>query len=298
MGRAVRVLFAIFAIAGVIFLADTPEVEGEPGSHVVDNATEDRFESDGDWGTSSYGRGVHDEDYRFARPAEDSEPARFKVEIPEDGDYAVYARWPKVKGLNSSVPIGVATASGVEWTRVNQQQNGGRWVKLGVYTMEAGDDYSILFSRETSGTDYVGADAVKVERVADSSREPEASSSSSNSRGEEVVKEAKKWSGVPYRLGGATRRGIDCSGLTMAAYKKFGISLPHSDRAQYRYGKKVSGSPKRGDLVFFNEHGNGISHVGIYAGNGKVVHASDYHNKVTESQVKYIKGYVGARRLL
>jgi cell wall-associated NlpC family hydrolase len=298
LGRAARDPVATCAIAGAIFLAVAPEVEGEPGSRVVDNATEDRFGSDGAWGTSSYGRGVHGEDYRFARPAENSEPARFKVEIPEDGDYAVYARWPKVKGLNASVPIGVATASGVEWTRVNQQRNGGRWVKLGVYSMEAGDDYSILLSRETSGTEYVGADAVKVERVADPAREPEASSSSSDSRGEEVVKEAKKWSGVPYRLGGATRRGIDCSGLTMMAYKKFGVSLPHSDRAQYRYGKKVSGSPKPGDLVFFDEHGNGISHVGIYAGKGKVVHASDYHHKVTESQMKHIEGYVGARRLL
>ena len=298
MQRVVRVLFAIFAIAGVIFLAGAPEVGAESGPRVADNAAKDRFESDGDWGTSSYGRGVHDEDYRFARPAEDAEPARFRVEIPEDGDYAVYVRWPMVNGLNASVPIGVATASGVEWRRVNQQKNGGRWVKLGVYEMEAGDDHSVLFSRETSGTDYVGADAVKVEKVANSSREPEASGSASGSRGEEVVREAKKWSGVRYRLGGATRGGVDCSGLTMMVYKKFGISLPHSDRAQYRYGKKVSGTPRPGDLVFFNEHGDGISHVGIYAGNGKVLHASDYYNKVTESQMKYVKGYVGARRLI
>jgi cell wall-associated NlpC family hydrolase len=296
--HVVRVFFAIFAIVGVDFLAGAPEVEAESGSRTVDNATEDRFESNGDWGTSSYGRGVHDEDYRFARPAANSEPARFKVEIPEDGDYAVYVRWPKVDGLNASVPVGIATASGVEWARVNQQKNGGRWVKLGVYKMEAGDDYSVLFSRETSGTDYVGADAVKVEKVANSSREPEAGSSASGSRGEKAVREAKKWSGVRYRLGGATRSGIDCSGLTMMVYKKFGISLPHSDRAQYRYGKKVSGSPKPGDLVFFNEHGNGISHVGIYAGNGKILHASNYYNKVTESQMKYLKGYVGAKRLL
>jgi cell wall-associated NlpC family hydrolase len=292
--RVVRVFFAIFAIVGVILLVGAPEVEAESTSRVADNGTGDRFESDGDWGTSSYGQGVHDADYRFARPSEDSEPARFRVEISEDGDYAVYARWPKVNGLNASVPIGIATASGVQWTRVNQQRNGGHWVRLGVYRMEAGDDYSVLFSRETSGTDYVGADAVKVEKVADSSKEPKAS----GSRGEEVVSEAKKWSGARYRLGGSTRRGIDCSGLTMAVYKKFGLSLPHSDRAQYRYGKKVSGSPRAGDLVFFDEHGNGISHVGIYAGNGKVVHASDYYNKVTESQMKYLKGYVGARRLL
>ncbi len=300
MGRLALILFAVFVAAGGVVAAGVTEALAEPdaGEGVVENTTEGRFEADEGWGSSSYGHGVSGENYRFARPSEDGEDARFKVEIPERANYAVYARWPKVKGLNASVPVGVATASGVEWTRVNQQKNGGRWVKLGVYKMEANDDSSVLFSRETSGTDYVGADAVKVEKVADSSREPEAGSSASGSRGEEVVREAKKWSGVRYRLGGATRRGIDCSGLTMMVYKKFGISLPHSDRAQYRYGKNVSGSPKTGDLVFFNEHGNGISHVGIYAGNGKIVHASNYYNKVTEGQMKYLKGYVGARRLL
>nr|MBA4116294.1 C40 family peptidase [Rubrobacter sp.] len=58
------------------------------------------------------------------------------------------------------------------------------------------------------------------------------------------------------------------------------------------------GQEQPGDLVFFNEHGRGISHVGIYAGNGKLIHASDYFNEVTESQMKYIKGYAGARRML
>jgi cell wall-associated NlpC family hydrolase len=58
------------------------------------------------------------------------------------------------------------------------------------------------------------------------------------------------------------------------------------------------GREKPGDLVFFNEHGKDISHVGIYAGNGKIIHASDYFRKVTESDMKYIKGYVGARRFL
>jgi cell wall-associated NlpC family hydrolase len=51
-------------------------------------------------------------------------------------------------------------------------------------------------------------------------------------------------------------------------------------------------------LVFFNEHGRNVSHVGVYAGNGKILHASDYYNKVVESQMKYIEGYVGARRVL
>jgi cell wall-associated NlpC family hydrolase len=85
----------------------------------------------------------------------------------------------------------------------------------------------------------------------------------------------------------------------MQVYKKFGVSLPHWDDKQYRKGTQVpKGQEKPGDLVFFNEHNRGISHVGIYAGNGKVVHASDYFNRVAESDMRYLKGYVGARRFV
>ena len=170
-----------------------------------------------------------------------------------------------------------------------------------MYRMKAGDDYSVMFSRRTSGTDYVGADAVKVQRVSPAAAPPsppEKDAPPDTSKGEQVAKEAKSWSGVPYRLGGASRKGVDCSGLTMLIYEKFDISLPHSDAKQYNHGSQVSGPPQVGDLVFFDEHGDGISHVGIYSGNGKLIHASSYFGKVTESEMKYIKGYVGATRLL
>ncbi len=191
---------------------------------------------------------------------------------------------------------------------MNQKTEGGLWIKIGEYEMEAGDDYSVKFSRQTSGDDYVAADAVRVKKISEAApaREvsrgdgPKATSesaSASDQGGEDAVREARKWIGVRYRLGGESRRGVDCSGLTMQVYKKFGVSLPHWDDKQYRKGTQVpKGQEKPGDLVFFNEHGRSVSHVGIYAGNGKILHASDYYNKVTESQMKYIKGYVGARR--
>jgi cell wall-associated NlpC family hydrolase len=320
--RSVLALFAAIVVASGVIAVGVAEAEAETDSYwywqIVDNSSEDRFKADEEWGTSSYGRGVTDDNYRFARPAEGAEPAQFKFEIPETANYAVYASWPQVKGGNDSVPVGVVTTSGTEWTLVNQQRDGGRWVRLGVYEMQAGDDYSVLFSRETTGRDYVIADAVKVEYDSDiappsepakseeASKDSESDKASKDSEmsdqagrpGQDVVTEARKWTNVPYRLGGISRRGIDCSGLTMMVYKKAGISLPHSDDQQYRHGRKVSGSPEPGDLVFFNEHGRGISHVGIYTGNGKLIHASDYFNKVTESEMKYIRGYVGARKML
>ena len=312
MRRLGVILFAVFVAAVGVVAAGVTEALAEPDAEpgVVENTTEGRFEADEGWGTSSYGHGVSGENYRFARPSEDGEGAQFKVEVPERANYAVYARWPKVKGLNASVPVGVETASGTEWTKVNQQKNGGRWMRIGEYEMEAGDDYSVEFSRQTSGDDYVAADAVKVKKISEAApaREtskgdaPEATSeraSASDQSGEDVVREARKWIGVRYRLGGESRRGVDCSGLTMQVFKKLGVSLPHWDEKQYRKGTKVpKGQEKPGDLVFFNEHRRNISHVGIYAGNGKIIHASDYYNRVAESQMKYIKGYVGARRVL
>ncbi len=312
MRRLAVVLFAVFVAAGGVVAAGVTETlaEVDAESGVVENTIEGRFEAGDDWGTSSYGRGVYGENYRFARPSEDGGDARFKVEIPERANYAVYARWPKVTGLNDSVPVGVETASGTKWTKVNQQKNGGRWVRIGEYEMGAGSDYSVKFSRQTSGEDYVAADAVKVKKISEAAPAREASkgdgpkatserASVSGWSGEDVVREARTWIGVRYRLGGESRRGVDCSGLTRQVYKKFGISLPHWDDKQYRQGTRVlKGQEKPGDLVFFNEHGRNVSHVGIYAGNGKIIHASDYYNRVAESEMKYIKGYVGARRVL
>ncbi len=346
-GDGLRRLVLILFIASVAVLAGAPEVVAGPAEYkqVVDNDTEGYVEADEGWGTSSYGQGVKESNYRFARPeqgstdapANASTDARFRFEIPETANYTVSVRWPEVKGGNDAAWIGVMTTSDIQWTQVNQQQDGGRWVELGVFQMPAGDDYSVVFSRKSEGKGYVIADAVKVEwesavvvppepskseettpeskaapserqgaREAvdrrssgnDAARTSESIRPSSRS-GQEVVKEARMWLGVKYRLGGQTRRGVDCSGLTMMVFKRFGVSLPHWDDKQYRMGAKVAkGQERPGDLVFFNEHGRGISHVGIYAGNGKLVHASDYFGEVTESQMKYVKGYVGARRML
>ena len=303
MRRLVLVFFVVLAVMSVAGTMAGAKSKSEPSSYsqVVDNTTRGRFEADESWGGSSYGLDVYNENYRFARPAEDGSEARFGVEIPETANYAVYARWPEVRGLNASVPVGVETTAGLEWTRVNQQRDGGRWVRVGIFEMAAGDDYSVRFSPETDGEGYVAADAVKVIKVSSddppSKKLPEKEDPAA-SEGQEVVKEAQRYTGVRYRLGRASRSGIDCSGLTMLVYRKFDVSLPHDVEKQYRYGSRVRGQPKAGDLVFFDEHGDGISHTGIATGRGTLVHASDYWNKVTETKIQHIRGYKGARRLL
>ncbi len=83
------------------------------------------------------------------------------------------------------------------------------------------------------------------------------------------------WYGTRYRLGGATKDGIDCSALTQITYAtQYGINIPRTAREQYDATQRISRIDlKEGDLVFFNTLG-GVSHVGIYLQNNKFYHAS------------------------
>jgi peptidoglycan DL-endopeptidase CwlO len=111
-----------------------------------------------------------------------------------------------------------------------------------------------------------------------------------------VVSIALQYLGVPYVWGGASPSGFDCSGLTMFAYAKVGVYLPHNAAMQYGMGTPVSRSQLApGDLVFFN----GLSHVGMYIGGGRFVHAPHTGDVVKISSLSeywYAATYVGARR--
>src|SRR5215207_6262078 len=117
-----------------------------------------------------------------------------------------------------------------------------------------------------------------------------------------VLGEAKSWLGVPYdysHSAGQTRRAVDCSAFTAAVYKKFGYVLPDSPAGQMGMGTPVSGTPKAGDLVFWSEDGSGVpTHVGIANGDGTTTHSSSFTGEVSVTPMKYIKGYLGARRLM
>lgn len=93
---------------------------------------------------------------------------------------------------------------------------------------------------------------------------------------DKIVELAYKQLGKPYVWGTHGPRSFDCSGLTSFLYKQaYGIGISTSSRAQASYGYKVSKSNlKKGDLMFFATGGGGISHVGIYVGNNKLIHAS------------------------
>jgi len=95
-----------------------------------------------------------------------------------------------------------------------------------------------------------------------------------------LVRVVKTFLGVPYKLGGSTLRGIDCSAFVKKIYEIFNIELPRTTREQFSIGKKVGMAQlEEGDLVFFRRRGNS-SHVGIYIGDNQFVHASSYNREV------------------
>ncbi len=104
----------------------------------------------------------------------------------------------------------------------------------------------------------------------------------------ELCQYAKQFVGNPYVWGGTSlTKGADCSGFTLSVFKKYGISLPHYSVSQSQMGRKVSLSEaKAGDLVFYS-NGSRVNHVGIYLGNGQVVHASSPRTGIKISNVGY-----------
>ena len=123
------------------------------------------------------------------------------------------------------------------------------------------------------------------------------------SKGEEVVNYAKQYLKCKYVYGASGPSTFDCSGFTMYVFKHFGISLSHSATAQSKKGTYVAKENLQpGDLVFFDTMDKGkVSHVGMYIGNGQMIHASYGQKKIVIANFNdsyYQKAYVNARRVL
>ena len=120
-----------------------------------------------------------------------------------------------------------------------------------------------------------------------------------------MVATAERFLGIPYRWGGdRPDNGFDCSGLSMVVYRLNGINLPRRAADQYQMGREVSQAEARpGDLVFFGDGvlGKKATHVGVYAGNGRFIHAPRQGRNIEHGQLDsgyFAEHFIGARAYL
>lgn len=117
------------------------------------------------------------------------------------------------------------------------------------------------------------------------------------------LKICKRYIGIPYKYGGMSRKGVDCSGFVVLFYKEvFGITLPHTTKKMIKLGKRISTRQlKAGDLIFFRGKFFGIvDHVGIYISDGNFIHSSSKEGVIFSNMEEkyYKKHFKEARRIL
>ncbi|MFE8701709.1 C40 family peptidase [Cytobacillus sp. FJAT-54145] len=118
---------------------------------------------------------------------------------------------------------------------------------------------------------------------------------------ESIVEYAKQYVGVPYKWGGTTPSGFDCSGFLTYVFNEYDVQLPRTSADQFNQGESVKQDELvPGDLVFFTTYKPGASHAGIYVGDNQFIHASSSKGiEVTSLDASYYKSrYLGAKRYL
>jgi cell wall-associated NlpC family hydrolase len=122
----------------------------------------------------------------------------------------------------------------------------------------------------------------------------------SQDKTKQIIDTAKSFIGVPYKFGGTTPKGFDCSGFVQYVFDKRKIALPRSADTQFKVGKGIAQKNlQQGDLVFFSTYEKGASHCGIYLEQGKFIHASSHGVMISRLDESYWKTrYLGARRVI
>lgn len=154
-------------------------------------------------------------------------------------------------------------------------------------------------SRPTSSSGKLVKETGDYPRLPDSKEKPQ--ENGGRDMGYIAARTAERFVGIPYRWGGNTVvDGLDCSGFARAVYNLCGVNIPRNSGEQFRVGQTVDkGDLKDGDLVFFGASPEQISHVGIYVGGGKFVHAPHRGDDIKVSSLDenyYTKKFIGGRR--
>lgn len=199
-------------------------------------------------------------------------------------------------GTVNTSSLNVRSGAGTNYSRISSVRYGEQYNIVGSLS----GWYQIDLKNGTTG--WVSGQYLN---VSDGSVSNESNSNNSgaatSSVAENAVALAKQQLGKPYGWGAEGPNSFDCSGLTYYVYKQQGITIPRSSKAQSTYGTTVSKSNLMpGDLVFFNTNGSGVSHVGIYIGNGNMINATKPGDVVKISSINssyYANKFVTAKRV-
>ena len=192
-----------------------------------------------------------------------------------------------VAAVSEGSYVNIRENAGTEYSIVGRLDNHGL-----CYIQEQSGEWYKVVSGEVEG--YIRQDLLKTGEEAwmevHETGEENMPVASVPSTRDELVAFACQFVGNPYVWGGTSlTNGADCSGFTMQVFANYGISLPHSSRAQAGYGTPVAVSDAQpGDLIFYSRNGS-IYHVVIYIGNGQAVHASSAKTDIKISDVQYEK---------
>jgi len=208
-----------------------------------------------------------------------------------------------IDNLQKGDVVTVILQSG-DWYKVKTSDGTVGWVS---------NDYVTFKSSGTSRGDVVRAEdstpAPVTTDAPDTTTTPDVNTDNQDSQGtsdlgQQLVAYAKRFLDSPYVYGGTSPSGFDCSGFVGYVYKHFGISLERTAADQSEQGTRVTkDNLQPGDLIFFDTNGghNNISHVGMYIGNGKFIHAESYRYGVTITDLYedyYVNSYMRARRII
>lgn len=166
--------------------------------------------------------------------------------------------------------------------------------------------FPALASNDTLSNDYTGSKTAitfsDISPVVKKEVEPTSSWQQYSTKIQDLVIKGLEFVGVPYKRGGNTLAGMDCSGFTKKVFQEsVGVNLPRTAAEQSKVGFKIEQDElKPGDLVFFNTERKRNSHVGIYLGNDQFVHAPRTGKEIQVDSMQssyWIKTYSGARRV-
>lgn len=256
-------------VDGNLNVREAPGTEAEVVGKMPDNAGCEIIEEDGEWTKIKSGKveGYVKSEYLLSGDEALAKAAEVKQTIATVNTTTLYVREEPNTDCKiiTSMPIGeelevVETLEG--WVKINVDSDEG-------YVSSDYVDISVELPKAQTMTEVRYGQGVSDVRVS-------------------LVQYATQFVGNPYVWGGTSlTRGADCSGFVLSVFANYGISLPHSSRAQANCGARISASEaKPGDLFFYG-NGSSINHVAIYIGNGQVVHASSPKSGIKISGAYY-----------